>query len=410
MITGLKRKQFPISNNAKNLLDKKEDHDLRRKHKIRHSPFIAKLKEVCGRLNYHQKRCVLFLREHQTAFFIRFVKTNLARFGVVACALFVSIANINSKNGTIFTDFLSSREEAAPLYNKIEKSKSLALATIADAYEMTSASEYEEFLKEEGEKHTVLGALVPVSNPTPEEFRESGDDVFVYKVQDGDTASSIAQKYSITVKTVLWANDLSESSVIKPGDEIFILPITGIQHTVKQGDTVKSLAKKYKSSEEKIIAFNELPADGKLQTGTEIIIPDGQGEDAVQPARPTNPGTNTVDDKNQQIFSKKYYAYPAHKFPYGWCTWYVASRRHVPWGGNAGTWLYHAKSYGAATGKSPKVGAIMVTGESRWGHVAIVEKVSGDQITVSEMNYKGWAVKSSRTMSSKSGVIKGFIY
>lgn len=380
---------------------------MRRKHKIKHPPLVAKLKEVCGRLNYHQKRCILFLREHQTAFFIRFVKHNIARFGVLACALFVSLANINSKNGTMFTGLLSSKEEGAPLYNKIEKSKSLALATIADAYEMTSASEYEEFLRQEGEKHTVLGALVPVSNPTPEEFKESGDDVFVYKVQEGDTVSSIAQKYSITVKTVLWANDLSESSLIKPGDEIFILPITGVRHTVKSGDTVKSLAKRYKSTEEKIIAFNELPANGELQTGVEIIIPDGKGEDAVQPIRPSNPAAPQED---QQIFSKKYYAYPAHKFPYGWCTWYVASRRHVPWGGNAGTWLYHARAYGAATGKSPKAGSIMVTGESRWGHVAIVEKVNGDQITVSEMNYKGWGVKSSRTLSAKSSIIKGFIY
>lgn len=359
---------------------------------------------------------MLFLRERRSAFFVRFIKANIARLGVLSCALFVSLANINSKNGALLTDALFSEQESSLSFEKVEKSKSLALAPIADAYELTSASDYERLLKEEGEKHTVLGAFIPVNNPTPEEFRDSGDDVFVYKVQEGDTLSSIAQKYSVTVNTVIWANDLSSDSVIKPGDEVFILPITGIQHKVADGESVKSLAKKYKSSEEKIIAFNELPANGELSAGMDIIIPDGQGEDpspntSAQSSRLATGSASTPEAQDSpKTFSKKYYAYPAHSFPYGWCTWYVASRRHVPWGGNAGTWLYHAKAYGADTGKTPRVGSIMVTGESRWGHVAIVEKVKGDQITVSEMNYKGWAVKSSRTLSSKSRIIKGFIY
>jgi len=77
-----------------------------------------------------------------------------------------------------------------------------------------------------------------------------------------------------------------------------------------------------------------------------------------------------------------------HRFPYGYCTWYVAQRRYVPWSGNAGTWLYKAKAMGYATGRTPKVGSIMVSSESWWGHVAIVEKVSGSTITISEMNLR----------------------
>jgi surface antigen len=89
----------------------------------------------------------------------------------------------------------------------------------------------------------------------------------------------------------------------------------------------------------------------------------------------------------------------------------VAQKRYVPWGGNAGTWLYHAKAAGYATGRSPRPGAIMVSTENRYyGHVAIVEKVSGDIITVSEMNYVGFAKTSRRTLSASSRVIRGFIY
>lgn len=98
-------------------------------------------------------------------------------------------------------------------------------------------------------------------------------------------------------------------------------------------------------------------------------------------------------------------------FAYGWCTYYVASRRNIPWFGNAGTWLSGARGAGFATGSTPQVGAIIVTAESRYGHVGIVESVNSDgTITISEMNYSGWNRVSSRTISTSYGAIKGYIY
>ena len=97
-------------------------------------------------------------------------------------------------------------------------------------------------------------------------------------------------------------------------------------------------------------------------------------------------------------------------FPYGWCTYYVASRRNVPWFGNAGTWLGGALKTGFSTGGTPQVGAIIVTSESRWGHVGIVEAIDGGNITITEMNYVGFGRISSRTISANYGAIKGYIY
>jgi surface antigen len=403
---------------AKNLFKKKDSGDLKREWKAKrssskHSPLIVKGKEFCGRLNRYQWKIVTFLRKGKFSYLITFIKKNAARAGILLCAIFVSFANIKSQNKNILGEnsFLAEDNSVTPIHKKIEKSNSLASAPIAEAYELT---EYEQYLKEEGEKNTIVNVLTPVSNPTPEEFDVSNQDVFVYKVEEGDTAGSIAQKYSITVNTILWANDLTENSIIKPGDEIFILPITGIKHKVKKGDSVKALAKAYKADEKKIIKFNDIPADGDLKIGEEIIIPDGKQKIQPQSQYAGSPtGVNTVgsaSSQNSGTLSKKIYQYPAHRFPYGWCTWYVASRKHVPWGGNAGTWLYHARAYGASTGKTPQVGAIVVTGESRYGHVAIVEKVKGGQITVSEMNYSSWGKVSSRTISASSSIIKGYIY
>lgn len=101
----------------------------------------------------------------------------------------------------------------------------------------------------------------------------------------------------------------------------------------------------------------------------------------------------------------------AHYFPYGYCTYYAAQRRFVPWSGNAIAWLSGAQSFGFATGITPQVGAIIVTSEGgKTGHVGIVEEVHGDQITITEMNYRGWGVISSRTISAGYGPIMGYIY
>jgi len=99
-----------------------------------------------------------------------------------------------------------------------------------------------------------------------------------------------------------------------------------------------------------------------------------------------------------------------HKFPWGWCTYYVAQRREIPWGGNAITWLTQAQKYGYEISQTPQEGAIVVTKESKMGHVAYVESVSGDTITISEMNYFGFGVVSHRTISTNYWAIKGYIY
>lgn len=101
----------------------------------------------------------------------------------------------------------------------------------------------------------------------------------------------------------------------------------------------------------------------------------------------------------------------AHRFPYGYCTYYVSQRRFIPWSGNAISWLRGAQSYGFATGNTPQVGAIVVTAEGRYtGHVGMVDAVNGDEITITEMNFKGYGVVSSRTISAGYGSIMGYIY
>lgn len=124
----------------------------------------------------------------------------------------------------------------------------------------------------------------------------------------------------------------------------------------------------------------------------------------VQPKRTTPPAT-PAQSKRLAIESG------GRSFPFGYCTYYVAQRRSIPWSGNAITWLSGAQKYGFATGNTPQVGAIVVTREGgSAGHVAYIDAVNGDQITISEMNFRGFGVISSRTISTSYGAIMGYIY
>jgi surface antigen len=105
-------------------------------------------------------------------------------------------------------------------------------------------------------------------------------------------------------------------------------------------------------------------------------------------------------------------------FAYGYCTWWVAHKRYVPWRGNAAAWWWNARAFGFSEGARPRAGAIMVMGISRSspvGHVAYVERVNGDgSFVVSEMNWwgvpgGGWNRVDYRTVRSLRGVL-GFIY
>lgn len=105
-------------------------------------------------------------------------------------------------------------------------------------------------------------------NPEPE--------IKNYIVQKGDTISSIAKKFNISVETILWANDLSSKSIIKPGQKLIILPVSGVLHLVKKGDTISSIAKKYQADKEEIISFNNIQDEGKIYIGDLLIIPGGK--------------------------------------------------------------------------------------------------------------------------------------
>ncbi|MHB0978325.1 MAG: M23 family metallopeptidase [Minisyncoccota bacterium] len=121
-------------------------------------------------------------------------------------------------------------------------------------------------------------ALVSEGN-TGETFIDAGQSgtgqISVYVVRKGDTLSSVAKMFGVSANTIVWANDL-KSNTLKNGQELVILPISGVRHVVKSGDTLASIAKKYKTDLAEILSYNDLSANAKLKIGDEVIVPDGE--------------------------------------------------------------------------------------------------------------------------------------
>ena len=92
--------------------------------------------------------------------------------------------------------------------------------------------------------------------------------VIEYLVIEGDTASSIAQKFNISLDTIRWANDLKSVDDVLVGQTLKILPETGVLHSVKRGETVHSVAKIYSIEPQAIVDFPFNEADkSSLFTG-----------------------------------------------------------------------------------------------------------------------------------------------
>jgi murein DD-endopeptidase MepM/ murein hydrolase activator NlpD len=117
------------------------------------------------------------------------------------------------------------------------------------------------------------------------------DKVIDYTVQPGDTLSTVADKFGISVDTIKWTNDLSGDS-LTVGDTLKILPVTGVSYKVQSGDTIYSIAKKFSTNAQQIAdwPYNEFanPETFSLVVGQMIVVPNG-----IQPSATPNYGTGS---------------------------------------------------------------------------------------------------------------------
>ncbi len=116
------------------------------------------------------------------------------------------------------------------------------------------------------------GTLADVEEASGIENKHVG----LYVVNKGDTLSEIANMFEVSINTIRWANDIGRRGTIHPGQELIILPMTGIKYTVKRGGTLRDIIKSYGGDLDEAVEYNDIDADKWLAKGTEVIIPDGE--------------------------------------------------------------------------------------------------------------------------------------
>ncbi len=100
--------------------------------------------------------------------------------------------------------------------------------------------------------------------------------ITTYTIKSGDTLSTIATKFSISTNTILWANDLTKKSVIREGQKLTILPVSGIVYTVGKNNTLGGIAAKFDADVDEIVTFNDLEDNKTIKVGQKLIIPNAE--------------------------------------------------------------------------------------------------------------------------------------
>jgi len=226
--------------------------------------------------------------------------------------------------------------------------------------------------------------LVAANRSGDQIFIPKTDQISVYTVREGDSLSHIADTFEVSMNTIRWANDLGSGSTISPGDQLVILPVSGIKHTVRKGDTFSSLAKKYQSDTVEIALFNGL-SEESLTIGSEVIIPNGELHNEVKaPARRSSKSSPSVTTNG-------YFAHPA---PGTTRTQGIHGRNAIDFGASIGTPAYAAAS-----------GTVIISKAGGWnggyGSYIVIKHENGTQtlyahLSANNVSTGNWVTKGTR--------------
>ncbi len=215
-----------------------------------------------------------------------------------------------------------------------------------------------------------------------EELLEDREEIVRYTVRVGDTISGIARRFGISSNTILWENNLGTHDLIRAGDELTILPMTGVRHEVSRGQSLSYISSKYDVSSQEIIEANQLENPERLSVGEKLIIPGGEKQTVQEttqaPSRSTQSTVSAVRDivspqePSTQPSSKMHWPTTGHRI-----TQYYSWRHNgLDIADNIGTPLFAAEA-----------GTVEFAGWSRgYGYNIVINHGGGKKTRYAHMN------------------------
>lgn len=222
----------------------------------------------------------------------------------------------------------------------------------------------------------------------------------------GETVETLAAANHSDASAIRWANGLGSRAQPAPGTALLLPPGAGALVAVLPGERPSHFAIRLGIDPRVLLDYNALAKDTARAAGSYLQVP--------LSAAPTGALVGRFFARAPGSVPMIVESHGSDTFPYGQCTYYVASRRDVTWGGNAWAWFENANGI-RPEGHVPVAGSIVVFHDGWFGHVAYVEKVNPDSsFVVSEMNFwvwgGGWGRVDHRTIAASDRSVTGFVY
>lgn len=132
-----------------------------------------------------------------------------------------------------------------------------------------------------------------------------------YVVQRGDTLSEIGLTYGVTTDALLAANGLSDPTTIYAGQTLTIpgegeiveaaAPASTGQHVVQSGETLSAIAQRYNVSLSSLVDANAIVNPSAIQAGQTLVIPGGAAS-ASPGYSPDQSGSNYTVQPGDTLF------------------------------------------------------------------------------------------------------------
>lgn len=210
-------------------------------------------------------------------FFLRYKNINLNFQGIFFCFVFVlllvlSVFHITEAGySSLFYSTAASKQIIAKSSKDISLNSSLAILPVAAINSDPNPEKvFDTVPIYNGE--TLVSDLID----NKDLYNDVSSKISTYVVREGDTISIIAKMFDVSENTILWANNINNKSILKVGQTLTILPVTGIKHVVQVGETVSGIASKYRADLIEMYNYNGLDANSKLIAGQIVIIPNAE--------------------------------------------------------------------------------------------------------------------------------------
>lgn len=158
---------------------------------------------------------------------------------------------------------------------------------------------------------------VPVVISPGQAGETSGGQTFTYTVVAGDSLGAIAQRFGVSVETLVQLNGITDPNTLMLGQQLKIpgaaptttggtAPATTGQtttYTVVAGDTLAAIARRYGTTIDELVRLNNIANPNVLSLGQQLIVPVADGTTPATGGTSTGQGQTYVVQKGDTLLS-----------------------------------------------------------------------------------------------------------